>query len=175
MEIRDEFEMVLKLRKLKTMYNAKFMSIRDKYFLKQAEVEVMIYLNAKDGATSRRIAEDLQLQKGHVSLAKDCLVKKGFVTAQRNEKDRRYELLELTDAGREVCEELKTIKHELESQLFAGFCDEDKELFRALFTRMMDNVNDDVTFQEQQLRTGLLGKQRFVEMMDARRKVSVFA
>lgn len=135
-----DFELFLKGKKLNACRNQMFRSIRDRYGLKQAEIEILIYVYNNPGASAAEIAADMILQKGHVSLAKEGLQKRCCIAVTRDEKDRRCERMRITDEGTEICEEIIRQKQQFEAVLLKGFSDREIRQLTELLQKLMSNM-----------------------------------
>jgi DNA-binding MarR family transcriptional regulator len=63
------------------------------------------------------------------------LVKRGFVRREPDPSDGRASLLAITDAGREVCERLRTMRRDLLAAAVEGWSDDELATFASLLTR----------------------------------------
>ena len=136
----EEFEMILKGRRVKAIRNRLFRDKREAYDMKQVEIEVLLYLFSRSGVSAKKIAEDLQLQKGHVTLAKERLLEKGYIRCVKDADDRRFDKLMMTEAGKQVCDDVLAVKDEFNRKLFRGFTDEECETLKRLLEKMMRNI-----------------------------------
>lgn len=69
-----------------------------------------------------------------------ALTAKGLILKNRSEANRRENLLQLTDAGREVLDDLEPVMAELNEVLLGGFSDAEVEMFRSLLHRGRRNL-----------------------------------
>lgn len=137
----DEFEVFLKGRRLKNMHHRIFESLRKEYDLKQVEIEVLVYLFAHPEGTAKQIARDLQLHKGHVSLATERLCEKGMIRCVKDPEDRRRVNHTVTERGEAVFHEVCRKRESLDQRLFGGFSEAEREQFSQLTRRIMDNID----------------------------------
>lgn len=63
------------------------------------------------------------------------LVTRGFVRREQDPSDGRASLLAITDAGREVCERLRTMRRDLLAAAVDGWSDDELATFASLLTR----------------------------------------
>ncbi|HEY6744551.1 MAG TPA: MarR family transcriptional regulator [Mycobacteriales bacterium] len=68
------------------------------------------------------------------------LVGRGFVRREPDPSDGRASLLAITDAGREVCERLRTQRRELLATAVEGWTDEEVAMFASLLDRFNNGL-----------------------------------
>jgi DNA-binding MarR family transcriptional regulator len=66
------------------------------------------------------------------------LVRRGLVRREADPSDGRASLLAITDAGREVCERLRTLRRDLLATAVHGWADEEVATFASLLNRFND-------------------------------------
>ena len=135
-----ELDMLLRGRKFKRMIENVYKDIREKYSLKQVEVEVLLYLGQMPDLSSTDLAKELSLQKGHISVAMFSLCKKGFLQSEQSQEDRRYVHFRITDEGQKVKEEIERIKDSINHKILEGFSEEDICILRTLCCKILKNV-----------------------------------
>jgi DNA-binding MarR family transcriptional regulator len=66
------------------------------------------------------------------------LVKRGFVRREPDPSDGRASLLAITDAGREFCERLRTLRRDMLAAAVGGWADDEVATFASLLNRFND-------------------------------------
>jgi DNA-binding MarR family transcriptional regulator len=97
-------------------------------------------LGEKDGLTQREIVEEIKIKPSTVTLILKRMEKRGLILKKKDEKDRRYSRIYLTDSGRKILCNLKKVFDKLEEECFSGFSDKEKEILRNFFIRIRDNL-----------------------------------
>ena len=111
---------LLRGRRFKQVVEQHYAPLREKYALKQIEVEVLCFLSKWKDATATDVWQTLNLNKGHVSQAFDALSKKGYLTAFKQESDKRCTCYAITPAAEMAVEEIGAVRRELLSQMLRG-------------------------------------------------------
>lgn len=140
MDKNSEFRLLLRGREFKKMADELYSEFRDRYGLKQVEVDVLVYLGAYPDKSSTEIAKELYLHKGHVSLATDGLCRKGYLLAEHDRNDRRYVRYEITAEGEKVYREIAGVRDRIDSRIFNGFSEAEKRTVMELGRRILDNI-----------------------------------
>ncbi|MEV6162139.1 MarR family transcriptional regulator [Streptomyces sp. NPDC052052] len=99
------------------------------------EMDLLVPLRyAQSPLIARRIADDLGLSRAGVSQGLAKLEARGLIERTPNPADRRAALVSLTDAGREVVDDLFPRQLEIASRLLAGLGDRRSAVLGALET-----------------------------------------
>jgi hypothetical protein len=64
----------------------------------------------------------------------------GFLRCQQDEEDQRVSRVYLTEAGRDIREELYRAEHQLEEEAFAGFTPEARAELKGSLSRVRENL-----------------------------------
>lgn len=111
---------------------------------------VLFYLEKSPGISQRELSEILDISKEATSVSIRRLEKNGFVQRDECEKDRRINLLKLSDQGYKVVKDLRLNFDEINSLMFIGLnMDEKIELKRMLTimnTSLEKRLTDEKTF-----------------------------
>lgn len=140
MQINDEFNVILKGRKFKKMLDNVYESLRDKYDLRQIEIEIMMYLAQRPGDSASDIYRNLYMNKGHISQAMNNLCVKGYLSAHVDSNDRRYVSYEITEKGRSMIDETSIIKSSINEQLLHGITEEELRVVERVAAIISDNL-----------------------------------
>lgn len=135
-------EYLLRGRKIKKMVELSSEGFRQKYKLKQIEIEVLIYLSTHPGTTASAIVNELDLHKGQLSDALQHLVNLNYAVEYHDPKDHRYVHYETTEKSVPLANALLARREELKQQLFKGFTDEEINELHRLIKKMTTNINE---------------------------------
>lgn len=69
------------------------------------------------------------------------LENEGIIVRVENEKDKRVRLIQLTDKGVEVVEQVASKLHCYQAQLLTGFSEQETDQLESLLTKLMNNVD----------------------------------
>ncbi|GAB2181176.1 MarR family transcriptional regulator [Denitratisoma sp. agr-D3] len=108
--------------------------------LTDAQWKPLLGLQQGVGKTAADLARAACHDTGAVTRLLDRLESKELISRVRSEEDRRVVNLELTDAGRQVAEEVPKVIAHLANQVLTGFSDEEFQQFKTLLKRALDNA-----------------------------------
>ncbi|MEM7665952.1 MAG: MarR family winged helix-turn-helix transcriptional regulator [Pseudomonadota bacterium] len=109
---------------------------RKRFALKIPEWRIIAMLGDSGALTQRALTAATLMDKVAVNRACKVLEDRGLVARAPNQRDGRSHLLELTDDGRAIHQEVMPLALATEHDLFEGFSAEEQTQFRALLERM---------------------------------------
>ena len=127
---------------------------RQRFGLSVPEWRVMAVLGDAGAITQRDLTRLTLMDKVAVNRACKVLEERGLAARQPNTSDGRSHLLELTAEGRAMHGEIMPLALEMERRIFAGFSDEEVELFRSMLGRVRAEVED---FEDDELDEATFG------------------
>lgn len=134
-------EKTLRGGKFKRLLEKAMADVKSKTNLNRLELEIIYLLSHYDEITTLTdICRNTQINKGHISTTLDNLVKLGYVVCKRDEEDRRYVKYELTDASKQVCQEIEALWSKLTAKVVEGI-DEDS---LAVFIRVSEQIGRNI-------------------------------
>ena len=139
--MNQKVDIILRGRKIKKILNLVYKHIREKYDLKQIEIEILFYLARTPDANSSDIYRNLYLNKGHVSSAMDSLCTKGYLVSEQDTSNRRYVCYKITNLGNAVVDECFEIRKAIKEKLYIGFSEEEKEYMKVIVAKLYDNID----------------------------------
>lgn len=104
------------------------------------EIEVLMFLYHCKSDTAREIAQSLGTSRSLVSKSVDLLVKKGYVEARQDEKDRRVIHLILLPKAENTVERLSRAREEFMARLCHGITPEEVEVFQTVMQKLWKNA-----------------------------------
>ncbi len=142
----DLFELRVTAMKLKKIYDMKCTEIMERYELRRADVDILwlIYRSGND-KTARAIAAT-GMSKANISKSIENLKINNLISLEPDKSDRRYVHIHLKTAAYAVIEEIVKIKTKINSDLFAGISQEEKETFTKIRNRLEENINTQYSF-----------------------------
>ena len=102
----------------------------------------MAVLGDSGPLTQRDLTRQTVMDKVAVNRACKGLEERGLASRQPNAQDGRSHLLELTESGTRMHDEIMPLALEMERRLFARFTPEEVAHFRHLLDRVRDEVDD---------------------------------
>lgn len=112
--------------------------------LSQNEIEVLLFLAHKKCDTAREITQYRGISRSLVSKSVDLLMKKGYLAAKQDEKDRRVFHLLLLPKAEETIEKLNGVRREFMRKLCEGVTQEEADAFMAIVRKMACNVQKNI-------------------------------
>ena len=104
----------------------------------RVQVEVLVYLFDNEPVQASQMVEELNISKQHASKIVASFVKAGYVRDSPNEKDKRANLLVLTERGRRYLAD----HFEVSNRSFESLVGEFSETERARFVQAMKDISD---------------------------------
>jgi len=102
------------------------------------EAGVMRILGRQAGMNQRELAEKLGVAQSRVVALVDSLESAGLVIRERSAADRRSQVLQVTDSGRELLTGLRSAAETQESELTDGLSAEDRDQLYELLLKLGD-------------------------------------
>jgi DNA-binding MarR family transcriptional regulator len=114
------------------------------YGITKPQAEVLRIIkegNMEDLNVSRKYLEETTLLRGpSITSLLNGLEKRGFITREPREDDKRALSIEVTDKGNGLIEDMRGVFANGEHQLLAGMTDEEREIFLDLLRRASENM-----------------------------------
>ena len=118
------------------------MEYRTRFGLSVPEWRVMAVLGDSGEQTQRDLTRRTLMDKVAVNRACKVLEERGYAARTPNESDGRSHLLDLTDEGRAIHDQVMPLAVEMERRIFDGFSEEELGQFRALLEKLRDQVEE---------------------------------
>ena len=96
--------------------------------------------NNRGPMTASALAEWTSTKRHNITTLVDRLEQNGLVRAERNDKDKRFINITLTDRGEEVFNQAKPIAREIVNQVMLSLSEDDARLLEKLLGALMQNV-----------------------------------
>lgn len=105
------------------------------------ETAMMIFmLEHPDVDTAKEIAVNLGISQSLICRSVDSLTRKGFLSTEKDKKDRRVNHLTLNIEDKELKETLGTMKVDFLSKMTDGIDEKDLDIFQKVVDQMAENV-----------------------------------
>lgn len=122
-------------------YQSMFEKLMDQYHLTQIEIDVLAFLaNNPEFKHAQDIVNIRGISKAHASIAIEKLVKKGYLMRRCDEKNRRCNILLVTDYASQVIKDIQNIQFQFGQMAYHDFTDEEKEIYHNLLKKMYMNL-----------------------------------
>ena len=130
------------------MLNNKFRELGDrnlqKYNLTGVQLEVLCYLkcNPDKEIHQREIEYWLQLKNPTVTGILNRLEEKGYITRRRNPDDGRFRIIEVTEKGNQVMEDMGEGARDLDDRIYDCMTDEEQAKLLELLDRILATMTE---------------------------------
>lgn len=101
---------------------------------------ILMYLSSHPMSAQNEIAKSLEISPAAVATSLKRLEKDGYVEKALNSRDNRFYQVKLTEKGLDVVKQSFMIFQKVDSGLFDGFSEEEKEQMLLLFHKMYHNL-----------------------------------
>ena len=128
------------LKELVHLYFVKIYNQMESYGLHPGQVAVMKALDRKEGISQRELADILHIKPPTVAVSIKRMEKNGFIERKPDEKDQRITRIYLTQYGKKINQEIVELLQKNEEELFQGFEEGEKYLFKRFFKQMIENL-----------------------------------
>ena len=118
------------------------MEYRSRFGLSVPEWRVMAVLGDSGAQTQRDLTRRTLMDKVAVNRACKVLEERGYASRTPNESDGRSHLLELTEEGRAIHDQVMPLAVDMERRIFDGFSEAELQEFRALLDKLMSQVEE---------------------------------
>ena len=100
---------------------------------------VLIVMAQGHGQSAAELARTIECDGGSMTRMIDRLEAKGYLTRERRGHDRRVVWLQLTPAGKDLAEKLKSVVVDVQNHHLRGFTADELEVFKDFLRRMLAN------------------------------------
>lgn len=114
----------------------------EKYNIKRNQLQILHYLNNKQGVSQNELGAALMVDKITITKLLKGLVEGGFVEKRKGKEDQRRKELYVTRKGDQLHTEVCDIMREVTDILFQGFSEGEKQIVGELLIRMTENIYD---------------------------------
>lgn len=101
---------------------------------------VLFQLSQKDRITQKELSDACCIDPTTLSRALDRLEAMGYITRNDNPDCRRSFLIELTEEGRSMAEQVYKTFTEVEGQMMQGFTEDEMDVLEGMLERIFDNL-----------------------------------
>ncbi|MDO4492638.1 MAG: MarR family winged helix-turn-helix transcriptional regulator [Clostridia bacterium] len=134
-------ETALRGRKFKRYIERTYDDLRERFGLRQIEIELLLYLALEPRATASEISRVLELNKGQVSQSFDRLCKEGYLNAETDPADRRFNIYTLTEKSTGVVCAAEKIKQSVSEKIFGGIDADELATAERVAIRILENID----------------------------------
>ena len=99
---------------------------------------ILAVLDEGSRETQGAIADSLGYDKGQLVGLLDELEQAGLVSRQRDQADRRRQIVQMTPAGRKMLDKLRKLSARVEDEFLSGLSEKEREQFHALLLKIAE-------------------------------------
>jgi len=130
------------LREVCKVHTNKVNKVLEEVGLHKGQPMMLRVLFRKDGVPQSYLAKELRIKPATTSAMVKRLEKGGYVFRKRDSVDERVTNVYLTDDGRKLSLKLRGYQKKMNDMLLEGFEDDEKDIMRDFFKRILDNLDD---------------------------------
>ena len=104
--------------------------------------KLLAYLASNGPCHQKQLSDYFDVDPANVSRMMESLEKGGFITRRTDEQNRRRDMAEVTDLGRQASEIWRRRCRDVEEVMLSGFSDEDRALFSSYLARAYQNLQE---------------------------------
>lgn len=129
------------MKKTKISFEKEILITASKLGISKSEADILLFLS-NDIKYNRGcdIVEFRGFSKAYVSKAVGRLLNKGYISFEKDVKDRRYQHIILNESSKPIIDELKKVEKKVFRSLWKGITDEEKKTFYLVIEKMTKNV-----------------------------------
>lgn len=106
---------------------------------KHGQARILRILSAKNSLSQRKVQDVLGIKSGSVSEILGKMEADGLIWREKDETDKRNQLLHLTEKGRAQAQENARRLQKQNEILFSGLSEEEQKLLYQLLTKLLEN------------------------------------
>jgi len=110
------------------------------FHIRAGQVPILRILDIEDGISQDNIRYQLHMDRGALAKTIRPLISEGYITREKNKKDRRAYIICLTDKGHSIMPHLSEIIADWVGILTQNFSEEESKTAFNLLERMSDNA-----------------------------------
>lgn len=137
---RDNMPMHMLLFQIVHLHKQYVINLMKPTGLQMSQMGILAVLKMNGPMSQREIADKIHVTPPSVTVALQKLEKLGYIERRTDEKDQRIMRIMISESGRKLVDETKSLISETEEMLFEGMSAEEKMLLRRLILQMRDNL-----------------------------------
>ncbi len=102
---------------------------------------LLMYLEKNANVSQTHLARELNISTAAVTISLKKLEAEGYITRSMDEKDNRYNQVEITQKGRDIIRQSLQIFQEMDRTIFEGFSNEELIQLSGYFERILENLS----------------------------------
>ena len=131
--------------KLKKMYEKMFYKLAEELQLTQNEIDVLLFLNNNSPLdTARDIARYRAMSKSMISKSVDSLYKRGYLSYDIDELDKRCIHLKIEPVAMPIVKKLHEVQKQFFDILTSNISEEEYKVMETVLNKMYENIIDEL-------------------------------
>jgi DNA-binding MarR family transcriptional regulator len=150
---------IARLARIRRHIDRELQPVFERFGLSPATFEALVTLRrvaGDDGASQKRLADEIGVTPGTISVRVDRLVEEGLAERRPDPQSKRNSLVVLTDEGGELFERVAPAHLANERRLLAGFSDEDRRLLVGLLRKLLVEFEGSAPIDDNGQRLGVV-------------------
>lgn len=126
-------------RNIQSILNSKLKDIS----IQSGQHDFFYVISKNEGITQKDLSQHLHIGKSTTAKAVKQLIHHGYIKKEKDEKDRRFERLYLTEKGREIAPRIRDTFTELVSITTRNLSEQETDQAIALLNKILKNVSEE--------------------------------
>lgn len=123
-------------RNIQSILNSKLSNMS----IQSGQHDFFYVISKNEGITQKDLSEKLNIGKSTTAKAVKQLMKQGYIYRKKDEEDKRFERLFLTESGKEIAPQVSKIFQEVIDITTRGLTGEEIEVVESLLNKILNNV-----------------------------------
>ena len=129
------------MKKTKISFEKEILITASKLGISKSEADILLFLSNDIKYNRGCVRVEFRgFSKAYVSKAVGRLLDKGYISFEKDVKDRRYQHIILNESSKPIIDELKKVEKKVFKSLWKGITDEEKKTFYLVIEKMTKNV-----------------------------------
>lgn len=113
----------------------------EEYNIGQGQFMFLLELYIEDGRSQEDLAEVLKIDKGTTARAIKKLEENGFIRREKDEKDKRFNQVYLTQKGQDIKDNIFFVLDQWDKKMSEQLNEEEREQMIKLLSKVCSNIN----------------------------------
>lgn len=113
----------------------------EEYNIGQGQFMFLLELYIEDGRNQEDLAEVLKIDKGTTARAIKKLEENGFIRREKDEKDKRFNQVYLTQKGKDIKDNIFFVLDQWDKKMSEQLNEEEREQMIKLLSKVCSNIN----------------------------------
>lgn len=143
MEYRDLIYSYIRISQLRRLHEARLINEKDELY--HGQFPILEYIRSHENCSQKDVATRFNVSKPAVSKSISRMVKNGLLEVSSSQQDGRKSVLNVTEKGIKVLDNVVDIFRRIDEMTFEGFSEKELEQFAQYLNRVNENLETEMT------------------------------